>query len=273
MKKGLSLLIALAICTSLTGQEKDHRISWNKIDTGLYLANYLPPGDTVGGEITILKIDPAFYDFSLHSAKEAGEESRTVQQWANDYGLVAVINAGMYQEDGVTNVGYMRNFGFVNNGKLNKNNAILAFNRKSTNDLLPSVQIIDLQCQYWQALKDKYNSYTQSIRMVDCHQKNCWSKQDKHWSIAAIGIDKQGNVLFLFSRYPYTVHDFIDTLLEAPINLFNAMYLEGGPPASLYINTNGTKLEQVGSYESLYFETYDNDRFWPLPNVIGVRRK
>jgi hypothetical protein len=177
----------------------------------------------------------------------------------------------MYQRDNKTNVGYMKDFDFINNGSLNKNNCILAFNRKS-NDVVP-VQIIDRQCQDWETLKTKYNSFTQSIRMVDCHQNNCWSQQDKKWSTVAIGMDKKGNVLFLFSRFPYTVHNFIDILLAAPIELYNAMYLEGGPPASFYVNCNDTVVEKVGSYESRYFENDDNTVFWPLPNVIGVRRR
>ena len=122
-------------------------------------------------------------------------------------------------------------------------------------------------------MKNKYNSFTQSIRMVDCKQHNCWTKQDKRWSIVAIGIDKSGNGLFLFSRYPYTVHDFINILLKAPIELYNAMYLEGGPPAAIYVNTKDTVIAKVGSYETRYFENDDNRRFWRLPNVIGVKKR
>jgi uncharacterized protein YigE (DUF2233 family) len=270
--KNLFITFMLIIIGSIAiGQTLANPLPWSQIDTGLSITSFSPPGDTVPGKITILKIDPTYYELSLFSAKEPGEKSRTVQDWAAEKNLIAVINAGMYQRDNRTNVGYMKDFDFINNGSLNKNNSILAFNRKS-NDV-PPVQIIDLQCQDWEILKTKYNSFTQSIRMVDCHQNNCWSQQDKKWSTVAIGMDKKGNVLFLFARYPYTVHDFIDILLEAPIDLYNAMYLEGGPPASFYVNCNDTVVEKVGSYESRYFENDDNMIFWPLPNVIGISRK
>lgn len=271
MKKLAILSFIFLICNGLSGQHTVNGVSWTTLDTGLFIADYLPPGDSVNGVITILKIDPAHYTFDLLSAKEPGERSRTAMEWAEEKNLLAVINAGMYQQDRKTNVGYMKDFDFVNNGHVNKNNAILAFNPKSKS--LPPVQIIDRECQDWEEMKKMYNTYTQSIRMVDCNQKNCWSKQDKRWSTVAIGMDKGGNCLFLFSRYPYTVHDFINILLSAPIDLYNAMYLEGGPEASFFVSINDTVLAKFGSYETHFYESDNNNRFWRVPNVIGVKRR
>jgi hypothetical protein len=50
-----------------------------------------------------------------------------------------------------------------------------------------------------------------------------------------------------------------------------AQHLEGGPEAQLYINMGGTELEVVGSYETDFNESDDNDRAWPIPNIIGLR--
>jgi uncharacterized protein YigE (DUF2233 family) len=271
MKKLALISSIFLICHGLSGQQAAKSVSWTTLDTGLFITDYLPPGDSVNGVITILKIDPAHYSFDLLSAKEPGEQSRTVEEWGEEKNLVAVINAGMYQQDHKTNVGYMKDFDFINNGHVNKNNAILAFNPKSS--AKAPIQIIDRECQDWEVMKSQYNTFTQSIRMVDCHQKNCWSKQDKKWSTVAIGIDKKGNALFLFARHPYTVHDFINILLNAPIDLYNAMYLEGGPEASFYVNINDTVIAKVGSFETDFYESDDNTRFWRVPNVIGIREK
>jgi hypothetical protein len=138
---------------------------------------------------------------------------------------------------------------------------------------VPEFQIIDMKCQNWEILKDKYHSYTQSIRMVDCSQKNRWSQQPKKWSMVVIGKDKKGNTLFIFSRSPYTVHDFIDILLEAPLDIYNLMYLEGGPEASFYLDHNEAKIAKMGSYETDFNENDDNDFFWQVPNVIGITKK
>ena len=91
--------------------------------------------------------------------------------------------------------------------------------------------------------------------------------------MVVIGIDKEGNVLFIFSRSPYSVYDFINMLLAPSIKLYNAMYLEGGPEASFYLNHNGHKVKKMGSYETGFNENDDNHRFWPIPNIIGITKK
>lgn len=43
--------------------------------------------------------------------------------------------------------------------------------------------------------------------------------------MAAVAMDKDGNILFIHSRSPYEVRQFIDMLLKAPLNIKNMMYL------------------------------------------------
>lgn len=249
------------------------KIMWDKIDTGLYFAEVVSPVKSEYGDskIKILKIDPEYYQFNLISSKEKNEKNKTVKEWADSKGLLAVINAGMFMGDFQTNTGFMKNYNFVNNGRLNKDNAILAFNRKQ--DSVPEIQIIDLKYQSWDNFKDKYNSYVQDIRMITYDQKNSWGKNDKKWSMASLGIDKNGNVLFIFTRSPYSVSDFIDILLELPLDIYNAMYLDGGPEASFYLNHNGRKEEGFGSYETGFNEDDFNNSFWKIPNIIGITLK
>ena len=48
------------------------------------------------------------------------------------------------------------------------------------------------------------------------------------------------------------------------------MYVEGGPEASLYLAVGGQAIvSEMGSFETGFFESHDNRRFWPLPNVLG----
>lgn len=91
--------------------------------------------------------------------------------------------------------------------------------------------------------------------------------------VCIIGIDKDGNILFIFTRSPYSVHDFINIILNSSLKLYNAMYLEGGPEASLYLNHNEHKVEKMGSYETGFNENDDNYEFWHIPNIIGIRQK
>jgi uncharacterized protein YigE (DUF2233 family) len=184
---------------------------------------------------------------------------------------VAAVNAGMYQQDGFTSVGFMKNYGHLNNPRLGRDNTVLAFNRVDAS--VPEVQIIDRECQDFSQVRPKYHSLIQGIRMISCDQRNVWTQRPQKWSTVAVGIDRQGRVLFLFGRSPASVHDFIDALLALPLALYNAMYLEGGPQASLYLTAAGHEMERSGSLEGAFGDAEGMLMAFPLPNVIGVLRK
>ncbi|MEI6049330.1 MAG: phosphodiester glycosidase family protein [Bacteroidota bacterium] len=244
-------------------------ISWQKVDSGLFFTETLSPikSDNGDSKVTILKIDPHYYSFKLLSAKETKEDNKTIREWVKTKELIAAINAGLYQEDDKTNVGFMKNYNFVNNNHLTKDNTVTAFNR--TDATVPEIQIIDLKCQKWEDLKDKYYSFTQGIRMIDCNQNNTWSQQPDKFGMAVIAIDKQGNALFIFTCSPYSVHDFINSLKLLPLDIYNAMYLEGSSPASFYLNYKGLEDEKTG----YIMANGENGTAWELPNIIGIVKK
>lgn len=247
--------------------------AWRALEAGLDLGEFPAPGGPAADapRITVLRIDPARFRLVLVNASATPDRRpRTAREWAEEKGLVAAVNASMYQEDGLTSVGLMRSAAHVNNSHLTRDKAVLAFDPEA--DTVPRVQIIDRACQDFEALERRYRTLVQSIRMVDCRQQNVWSRQPRRWSTAAVGIDKRGRVLFLFARSPFSTHDFIDILLRLPIDLFNAMYVEGGPEAQLYVKAGGVDVEKFGSFETGFFESDLNDRAWPVPNVIGVAR-
>ena len=177
----------------------------------------------------------------------------------------------MYQEDGLTSVGYMKNFDHVNNSRLGRDKTVLAFNPIDSG--VPSIQLIDRDCQDFNTLRLKYRTLVQSIRMISCHQRNVWTQQPQKWSTVAIGLDQEGRVLFLFCQAPRSVHDFVEILLSLPISIRNAMYLEGGPQASLYLSSNGVELAESGDGESAFAGNESVLFAWPIPNVIGIVKK
>ena len=89
----------------------------------------------------------------------------------------------------------------------------------------------------------------------------------------ALGEDKNGNILLIFCRSPYSMHDLNQMLINLPIDIECAQHLEGGPEASLYIKTNNIELAFNGSYESLFIESNNNTSFWKIPNIIGFTKK
>ncbi|HAA04661.1 MAG TPA: hypothetical protein DCE18_15045 [Syntrophobacteraceae bacterium] len=246
---------------------------WRDLDVGFSLAEFEAPGQDNGTQyrIVVARIDPQHYSLVLFSGKEHGRQRLTTRDWGRQYGLLAVINAGMYQADGLTHVSLMKNFKHYNNRRLSKDNTILAFNRSDSS--YPEVQIIDRECQDFESLKSKYETLIQGIRMISCDRRNVWSQQSDRWSTAALGMDENGRVLFLFGQHPLSVHDFIEVLLSLPIGIRSTMYLEGGPQASMHISINGVEVDKKGSLESTVDDSESVPLVFPIPNVIGVVRK
>ncbi len=244
---------------------------WKFLDEGLSFIQFSLPGPitVISGKVDVLKIDPNFYQLQLLCSSQYEHKTRTVREWCEDFHLTAAINAGMYKTDSITSVGYMKNFTYLNNDHIVQDYmAVLAFN--PVYDSLPSVQIIDLELQNFENLKRGYNSLVQSIRMIDIHGANVWHQQPQKHSIAALAMDKDGNVLFIFCEQPSSVHDFINFMLELPLSIYNAIYLEGGPPAQFYLKSTNLKIDRKGqdSYStSILLSEY------AIPNVIGIMKK
>jgi hypothetical protein len=267
------LLAALALgATAASGLGPDS--PWRVLEPGLELAELTAPqpadlGDSI---IRVLRIDPERFDLRLLNVS-ASDDGRlqTARDWARSHGLVAAINASMFQTDYRSSVSLMINRSHVNNPRVSKDNAVLAFDRRS--ESVPRVQIIDRQCQDFESLRKKYRVLVQSIRMVSCEGRNVWAPQEQRWSTAAVGMDRSGRVLMIHCRSPYPVHDLIEMLLQLPIGLRNAMYVEGGPEAQLYVRAGSFEAEYFGSFETGFFEADANRRAWPIPNVLGVERR
>ena len=264
---------ALALVANRPATADRVRAPWVGLDEGFELGEFASPVGSEGeGLIRILRIDSKLYSLELLNASAPGQGvSFTAREWCARNGLHAAINASMFQEDLRTSVSLMKTRSHTNNRRLSKDMAILAFDRLDPG--VPEVQIIDRECEDFGALRARYGSLVQSIRMVSCNGKNVWSPQARRFSIAAVGTDDAGRVLFVHSRSPRSVHDFINILLGLPLGLRRALYVEGGPEAQLFVRGGGREYEFVGSYENTFMSSEDNTRPWPVPNVIGVAKR
>jgi len=270
------ILISVTITPVEAGPKNDRQNvqsdpKWQTLLEGLELGIFFSPRLSEVGDsmIRVLRIDPDRYEFKLFNTTSSDQgRTRTAKEWCLRNGLVAAINASMYQTDHKTSVSLMLTESHTNNPRLSKDMTILAFDRQS--DEVPPVKIIDRQCEDFQTWKKKYRTFVQSIRMVSCKGKNVWTQQPQKWSTAAIGIDNNGKILFIHARSPYSTHDFINLLQMLPLDISRAMYAEGGPEAQLYISAGGHEFEFIGSFESNFNNNNENTIAWPIPNIVGI---
>ncbi len=272
---GAPMAIGQTPASPLTSaQLKTEYSEWRELEPGLELRAFTASKRSELSDqlIVVLRIDPEQFAFELLIADSLDEQRKAAPAWLDEHDLVAVTNAGMFAaSEAALPVGFTKVSGEPVNPRINQDNTIFA---TTTNDItVPNVQIIDRECDDFDALRPHYASMLQSIRMISCTGENVWSQQDRQWSTAALATDIDGRVLFIHSRSPHTVHDFIGMLQALPLSIARAMYLEGGPESTLYAQSGGIRLQRYGSFETGFFESDDNAYPWPLPNVIGVVRR
>jgi hypothetical protein len=213
-------------------------------------------------KINILRIDPHLWELVFAGLSQSGKGStKTVKEWCESHKLVAAINAGMFATDYRTHTGYLKYRDHVNSRYINSYQSSLAFDPVEGKDF-PPFRIFDL---------DESGVTLQTIQ--NDYRINVWKQQDRKWSEAAIGEDKEGKILFIFTRFPFSMYDLNTVLLKSGIDIIAAQHLEGGPEAQLYIKIGDFELELCGSYETSYNENNSSTVFWPIPNIIGVKSK
>jgi hypothetical protein len=263
-------MLALAAALLLAGPPAAPG-AWQPLEPGLEVALLDGPAGAVGdGKIAVVRVDPARFELKLLNASAPGEGGLfTARAWAARAGAAAAINASMYQHDFRTSVSLMRTRAHVNQRRVSKDKAVLAFD--PLDRALAPVRMIDRDCEELDATAARYGTVVQSIRMVSCDRKNVWAASPRRFSAAAIGVDGKGRVLFIHARSPWPVHELVNALLALPIDLRQAMYVEGGPEAQLYARGGGREVERIGVFEAA--PEAQNKDAWPVPNVIAAVRR
>jgi hypothetical protein len=261
----------IALSLSVKAAPASQKI-WRTLEPGLDYGEFKAPRATKVGDskIIVARIDPARFKLRIYSAHQLKTGRLPIDRWMKRYNLTAAINAGMFEPNGRPN-GYTRIGNItLNPNRKSKYNAFLAIGPDRPG--LPRATILDPSCDNVKILEKHYRVIMQGMRMVDCKGANLWKKSSRIWSTAALAVDGKGRILFIHSRSPWDVHDFNQILLELPMGVKRAMYLEGGPEASLAVNAAGFSILRIGSWETRFKENDNNDKPWALPNIIGVQR-
>lgn len=269
------ILVSLIVVTFMVGSVQADE-PWQRLDEGLEIGQFKLALYTVVGDstVTILRIDPELWEFELVCAAEKGLPNRfSVKDWCLREGLTAAVNAGMYAEDYMSHVGYLRSGDHVNESRINHYQSVLGVDPVNPDDAGYMLYDLDAPGVSMDEINERYGGVVQNLRLIKRPGENRWKQQPKMWSEVAIGQDDQGRALFIFCRAPYTMHDLNDALLALPIDLVAAQHLDGGPAAEMFVQTGSFTREWQGSYETDFSERDDLNKSLPIPNIIGIRKK
>lgn len=248
---------------------------WTVLDEGIETADLFVDSWGWGDDspIRVIRVYPAMWELSLASAPDHQvDERKTAREWADAEGFALVVNAGMYHASN-RHDGFLHYRGQILNEMTNQYQSVAVFDPIVED--VPPFRLVDVDTPGMtiEHLRSQYASLIQNLRLIRHPGENRWSRQERKWSEAALGEDEQGRMLFIFSRTPYSMFDFNEILLKANLGLVSAQHLDGGPPAQLYVNAGGVELEQSGSYETGVNENDQLSKPWPIPRVMGIRKR
>jgi hypothetical protein len=269
-RKPVCMLLAAGLTLLLSRPAAGAEALWKRLLPGVEYATLSMPGPVTHGDglLHVVRIDPATAELRLVMSSEPDPRVRTAKQWCLERGLAVAINAGMFQTDFRTHVGFLRSGGSVNSRRwLSKYNSVLAFGPKHPG--LPKLVLLDREGLDEKSL-EPYDTVLQNLRLIRGPGVNAWARSERRWSEAAIAADRQGRLLFLHCRSPFSMHQFNAAVLALPLGIVRAMHAEGGPEASLSIHAGGVELDLAGSYETGFTEHDRNAEQWQLPVVLGV---
>ena len=250
------------------GVDDQGRADWRELEQGLFFGEFqLNDGDA---RLSVLRIDPAYFDFTLCARSQDSGPSRPLNEWGEQYNLSAAINASMYLPDGSTSTGYMRQGNHTNNGRIVQRFGAF-FVAGPDEPGLPLAAILDRDSPLWRQQMERYSLVIQNYRMINADRRILWSPGGPHYSISAVAQDGEGQILFMHCRQPVEAYAFAQQVLHLPLNVRTVMYVEGGGQAGLLVRSAALTRELVGLSPSGLLVTGDLRAV--LPNVLGARRK
>ena len=221
--------------------------------------------------LDLVRVDLAKHSLEILAAAREQGGARPAPRWVDDFALAAAINLAMFRDDGAP-VALAVDARGVLTGKDNAPfGGFLAFDPVDPRDA-PAI-VAGRPCGGFDlaALRRRYRAVVQSYRLLDCDGGAIAWKDEKRYSAAAVGVDRDGRLVLVHVRAAFTMKELSASLARPELRLAGAIFVEGGPEASLVVHADRV-LERIGSYETGFVESDDNQRFWDLPNVLGVTR-
>ncbi len=240
MSKRSNLLLMILGCLTVMGAGGscgvDRPVSWQVLEPGLDIARFDSRSRTLAatGDLTVLRVDARRWNLRVLATGNAGDDQgRTLESWCRKFRLVAAINAGMYQQDGLTHVGYCKVDGRVINAGINKYQSAVAMDPLTGDD--PPFRIFDLDETDLKQVTAAYRTVVQNLRLIKRPADARWPQGDASWPEAALGEDKEGRALLIYCTRPLSMHAFNQLILDLPLDLVCAQHLEGNFPARLWV--------------------------------------
>lgn len=259
LRRILMILMATVVLVLITiTASKAQGIDWGSSNYYWGIREYYPStqADVVEHDKTklmVVRTQPysVFEGFSFETPVRASE----LNDYVDDYAFA--FNMNMYSHDGHPMSYAKINGSVIKSSFTSGYNGILAWGHGGIR-LFPSRSAFD---------EDRWDNAVSLIRMV-IDGKVRWQKQPQNvWSVITVAETYDDRIIVIHARDGWEMNRFCHMAIEE-LNVKHMFYLEGGPEATLAFG-NGSYW--VGSYETGFYDSFDNIDDWSLPNWIILR--
>lgn len=225
--------------------------------------------DADDGVVTLVRFDMSRFRLRLLAAGSADTSTwRSLPEWARDEGLVAAINAAMFEPDGRAS-GLMVTGGVERSPDVERFGGVLAFDPRSSSDAAFSMTGRDCDGGEVASLRARYDSVVTNLRLLGCDGEPIAWVDERRYSSAAFGLDRDGRFVLIHARTPYRMRDLSRWLADPSLGLTQVHYVEGGPKATVLVaRPAGDPLLLLGRRGDDAGGGSRGAR--PLPNVLGL---
>jgi hypothetical protein len=247
-----------------------------QVDDGLSIERVRLPrapevaaGDRI---LTVVRVDPARFRLTVLTAARDGSP-RPLDAWVRDHHLIGGVNAGMFLANRMPVATLVRDGDVITDRSPASYDGIVGWDPAS--DGIPAIGVGGRGCPHdLAAMRRRYRSVVQGFRMmIDCRGRAVAWTQDRRYSAAALGVDRDGRAVFVHSRTPYRMRELNRMMADLDLGIRGLVYMEGGPEASLVVRDGARSVTEVGSWEDGFNPNDDNRELWEIPSVIGFARR
>jgi len=265
----VSALAALVVGTFLVTQRAAGP-HWRTLRPGVEFATlqgepYCRHGSAT---VAVLRLDPARVRIRVrHYSAEPEKRPLDILEWQRRSGALAVFNAGQYYGD----YSYM--------GLLESRGEVVSRRTHPTFKAAPvagprgggtAIRVLDLSHVRLDPDSLGWGEVAQSFMLFDRDGTVRVRRSDQVAARTAVAEDRAGRIVVLTSEGGYTLWDFAQLLKKLPLELAQAMAMDGGLEAEMVVSAPHFRYASFGQWEHGRAEREAPRPPVPLPAVVTV---
>jgi uncharacterized protein YigE (DUF2233 family) len=197
--------------------------------------------------VAVLRLDPSRVRIRVrHFSREPERRPLDILEWQRRSGAIAVFNAGQYYDD-YSYMGMLASGGKVISRRPHPTYKAALVAGPSTG--APAIRVLDLTLEPLDPDSLGWSEVAQSFMLFDRDGKVRVRRSDQVAARTAVGEDRSGRIVVLTSEGGYTLWDFAQLLKKLPLELSQAMSMDGGLEAEMVVSAARFRYASFGHWE------------------------